>query len=371
GKSAVAQSLCQKLEAECCLTANFFFKRGHESRGNATRLFSTIAYQLAVILPQLNDIISQIVEKDPAIFEKSFSIQLQKLIVEPCRQIIPGRIAIIIVDGLDECRGEDVQQEILRCIGNSIQDPHLPVRFLISSRPEPHIRKMFKGPSLNTLRCSVNIEQSFEDVRRYLLHEFARIHRKHRTTMAAIPAPWPSSEVVEDLVKKSSGYFIYVSTVIKFIDDENFRPTDRLDIIMGVTEPDFGLPFGALDQLYTQILSEVPARPQLLSILALLGAKFHMSVEDIEHLLGLKTGDVRLMLRGLSSVIELPEPEANYDAVTAHHASFLDFLNDPARSGTFCVGGAHHRMVLARKFLEALSYKYEDPALNRVGAFAW
>ncbi|KAJ7089970.1 hypothetical protein C8R44DRAFT_648567, partial [Mycena epipterygia] len=166
GKSAVAQSLCQKLEAEYCLTANFFFKRGHESRGNATRLFATIAYQLAVILPQLNDTISQIVEKDPAIVEKSFSLQLQKLIVEPCRQITPGRTAIIIVDGLDECRGEDVQQEILRCIGNSIQNSHFPVRFLISSRPEPHIRKMFEGPSLNALHCPVNIEQSFKDVRR-------------------------------------------------------------------------------------------------------------------------------------------------------------------------------------------------------------
>ncbi|KAJ7089965.1 hypothetical protein C8R44DRAFT_720349, partial [Mycena epipterygia] len=232
GKSALAQSLCERLEAECCLTANFFFKRGHESRGNATRLFSTIAYQLAVILPQLNDTISQIVEKDPATVEKLFSMQLQKLIVEPCRQIIPGRTVIIIIDGLDECRGEDVQQEILRCIGNSIQNPHSPVRFLISSRPESHIRKMFKGPSLNALHCPVNIEQSFEDVRRYLLDEFARIHRQHRTTMAAIPTPWPSSEVVENLVKKSSGYFIYVSTVIKFIDDENFRPTDRLDIIM-------------------------------------------------------------------------------------------------------------------------------------------
>jgi hypothetical protein len=33
GKSAIAQSLCQKLEEEGHLRASFFFKRGHPSRG--------------------------------------------------------------------------------------------------------------------------------------------------------------------------------------------------------------------------------------------------------------------------------------------------------------------------------------------------
>ncbi|KAJ6504078.1 hypothetical protein C8R47DRAFT_1038323 [Mycena vitilis] len=47
GKSAIAQSLCQMLEAEGRLGASFFFKRGNAYRGSANKLFSTIAYQLA------------------------------------------------------------------------------------------------------------------------------------------------------------------------------------------------------------------------------------------------------------------------------------------------------------------------------------
>ncbi|KAJ7899395.1 hypothetical protein B0H13DRAFT_1481802, partial [Mycena leptocephala] len=39
GKSAIAQSLCLKLEAEGCLGGAFFFKRGHLSRGNGNKLF--------------------------------------------------------------------------------------------------------------------------------------------------------------------------------------------------------------------------------------------------------------------------------------------------------------------------------------------
>ncbi|KAJ7705766.1 hypothetical protein B0H14DRAFT_2277487, partial [Mycena olivaceomarginata] len=81
GKSAIAQSLCPKLEAEDRLIASFFFKREHASRGNATGLFAPIAYQLAA-LPELDSIISRNQINDPAVVNKSFSVQLEKLIIE-------------------------------------------------------------------------------------------------------------------------------------------------------------------------------------------------------------------------------------------------------------------------------------------------
>ncbi|KAJ7884798.1 hypothetical protein B0H14DRAFT_2339043, partial [Mycena olivaceomarginata] len=64
GESAIAQSFCQNLEAGDRLGASFFFKRGHPSRGSATKLFSTIAYQLALarnpdLQPDLKRVISQ------------------------------------------------------------------------------------------------------------------------------------------------------------------------------------------------------------------------------------------------------------------------------------------------------------------------
>ncbi|KAJ7238950.1 hypothetical protein C8J57DRAFT_1373310 [Mycena rebaudengoi] len=46
GKSAVAQTLCQDLQAEGRLGASFFFKRGDASRGDGMKLFPTIAYHL-------------------------------------------------------------------------------------------------------------------------------------------------------------------------------------------------------------------------------------------------------------------------------------------------------------------------------------
>jgi hypothetical protein len=209
----------------------------------------------------------------------------------------------------------------------------------------------------------LNVNQSSEDVRKYLLDEFARIHREHYATMVMIPEPWPSLKIIYDLVKKSSGYFIYASTVIKFIDDKNFRPTERLAIIMGMTEPRFGVPFAALDQLYTQILAQVHAQPQLLKILAVIAAKICLFADNMEQLLELEPGDVRLALHGLHSVINLQED----DEISTHHASFCDFLQDPARAGIFYIDGCQHQTDLSCHILKALSYKYDDTFLNRQG----
>jgi hypothetical protein len=219
---------------------------------------------------------------------------------------------------------------------------------------------------LNNIHCPLNVEQSFNDVRRYLLDEFSRIHRDHRATMARIPYPWPTPETIDNLVHKSSGYFIYASTVIKFIDDKNFRPTERLAIIIGITEPLSESPFASLDQLYIQILSQVAARPQLLRILTVIAARIDLSPVHIEQLLELEQGDLRLALRGLHSVISGLEKD-NSDGLNFHHASFHDFLQDPRRAGIFYVGGCSHRTDLSHHILKAFSYRYQDPSQNRCG----
>ncbi|KAJ7822895.1 hypothetical protein B0H14DRAFT_2827605 [Mycena olivaceomarginata] len=339
------------------LGGSFFFKRDHPSRGSAQKLFPTIAYQLALI-PQLQPIISQTIEKDPAIVDRSLSEQLQRLIIDPCRKGCLSEPVTVVIDGLDECEREAIQQEVLWLVGKMVAGrEHLRVLFFIASRPESHIREAFAEPVLTGLHRRLNIEESFLDVEKYLLDEFRRIHGAHRT-MATVPSPWPSSEIINDLVSKSSGYFIFASTVIKFIDDKRFRPTERLDIILGIKHNLSASPFDALDQLYHQILGLVPHefRPQLLGILAAIRSQFELRFCEIERLLDLQPGDVCLILRDLHSVIDIPHEE---DQLIAHHASFLDFLEDPSRSSQFYAGSPQCRTALTERILYALSSRHD------------
>ncbi|KAJ7802732.1 hypothetical protein B0H14DRAFT_3092176 [Mycena olivaceomarginata] len=147
------------LEAKGCLGASFFFKCGNASRGNGNKLFPTIAYQLALHLPQLRGAITQVVEKDPSIVDRSLSIQMEQLIIKPCQMHLSGRCepVPVIIDGLDEGTGPEVRQEILRSIGESLRDQGLNLRFLIASRPEAHIQEMFSD-SLSKIHLGFPID---------------------------------------------------------------------------------------------------------------------------------------------------------------------------------------------------------------------
>ncbi|KAJ7934426.1 hypothetical protein B0H13DRAFT_1591649, partial [Mycena leptocephala] len=151
--------------------------------------------------------------------------------------------------------------------------------------------------------------------------------------MSSIPTPWPSPEILAKLVEKSSGYFIYASMVIKFIDDKHFRPTEQLELIQNLVPSNSESPFDALNQLYTQILSRVPQRnrAKLCDILCVI-VNFRLCLAHIEQLLGLKPGDVQLILRCLHSVLDIPPDSSLHYVIHVHHASFLDFLRDPQRS---------------------------------------
>ncbi|KAJ7268469.1 hypothetical protein C8J57DRAFT_1067128, partial [Mycena rebaudengoi] len=275
GKSAIAQSFCEKLQLTDRLGGCFFFKCGHPSRGHNRKLAATIAYQLTLLKDishaHFKHVISDRIEEDPSILNRDFLRQLQELIIGPWRQMVTKAeeivSSVIVIDGLDECDDQAAQQDILTSISRSIYEGALPIRILIASRPEPHISEIFRRSPLKKLHCSFNTRQSFVDVKKYLLHEFTRIHAEHHETMVTVSSPWPLSEVIDMLVEKSSGYFVFVPTVIRFIDDKNFRPTERLAMIMGFIEPDFEFPFAGVDELYIQILSRVPRRPRVLQIL--------------------------------------------------------------------------------------------------------
>jgi hypothetical protein len=363
GKSAIMRTLSERLADAGCLGGSFFFKRGHTTRGNEQKLFATLSYQN---IRPLKGFISKIVEDSPDLVAKSMNMQFQKLVMDPCGSLDPSQPPIIVIDGLDECEGHQAQQEILRLIANTIHQRSTPLRFLIASRPEPHIREIFEAPFFEGLHHTCNVEQSKEDIQKYLRDEFARIHQEHHQTMTGVSSPWPSQKVIQYLVQKSSGYFIYASTVIKFVDDRNFRPTERLEALQSVSHLEF--PFSDLDQLYTQILSTVPAHYRLLPILrALEFFESQLCPGGIEQVLELKPGDVRLILRGLHSILHIPEPEnenESWEWISVHHASFRDFLNDQARSGKFYVGGLQHRVELGKSVLKAFSYTYGNPEIN-------
>ena len=384
GKTAIAQSLCKLCVAAKWLAGSFFFSRHATRQSNAEFLFPTISFGLSLAIPDVGKIINEVVANDPSIPTKALEIQLQKLILEPLQQVSEQskQPIVIIIDGLDECEGEDKQSNVLRLLGSVFQRPSVGgcdrICFIVTSRPEPWIHDEFTIEPLSSITRQIFLGQTPEandDIRTFFRLGFMEIHDspKHRLTMSNVAKPWPSYRVLDNLVYRASGQFIYPATVLRFVGDPNYRPTDRLDIIVSIPRISPSAltpkPLDALDQLYSQILSTSSDKQRTLDILSALIAMLGFSrlflewtpIVDLlriaEKLMGLQPGDGAQALRMIHSLVHIPERSLmsdiaddnlptpqdiqtfywDGDEIKFHHKSFIDYLLDPSRSMEYCV----------------------------------
>ena len=344
---AIAEYLCNPSESSQNFGGSFFFSRGKQGRDGGHFLFSTIAYQLALNVPGLRQHVDRIMELNPTLHSKSMNVQLQTLIVDAFRNLspLPQRSYLVIIDGLDECHDKATQQLILRLLCETITVHKLPLRFLIGSRPESHICSSFDQESLYTITRRVVLDETFnpgKDIRVFLQDGFAKICAEN-SILSHVEQPWPRKGIIDLLVQRSSGQFIHAVTVLRFVGADFCSPTEQLALVL---KPD-PTAFSDLDQLYTQILSVYPSRVNIVQALGIIIAFNRKNMpEVIEDILRMEEGGLKLMLRGLSSLMKDENDEKGARSnkgvipyVIPHfaHASFSDYLFDSSRSGPFYV----------------------------------
>ncbi|KAF9528326.1 hypothetical protein CPB83DRAFT_766970, partial [Crepidotus variabilis] len=242
GKTAITQTVYERFKAEELLVVQTSFCRSTGCT-DPKYLPLSIAYQLAVANSSLKAAIQAVVQADPAVIDASIDAQLQRLVLEPISENasqIP--MVYVILDGLDECGVEDQQIHIIQLIQSIVTEQHLPIRFLIASRPESWIQTTLSSPSAPSLP-TVFLNQDKEadsDIQLFYETEFKRIHNdpRHAHSMTSAPSPWPSTENIEWLVRWASGQFIYAKMVTRFVGEPGHSPIRRLEIVL---QPNSGL----------------------------------------------------------------------------------------------------------------------------------
>ncbi|KAJ7117192.1 hypothetical protein C8R43DRAFT_1037612 [Mycena crocata] len=340
GKSAIAQMFSGNCQHEGTLGASFFFRRRHQTRGTWHKLIPTIAYQLATAVPELLLPLQQVLARDRLIVGRALAVQFRRLLVEPFAEIsLPKNLPVIVIDGLDECEDHKVQQEILQLFITAIQAHQLPIRLMITSRPEPHIREVLQTSATVGICSSAEIsadQAAYEDIRKYLVDQFTRIRSQNAVRGIHLGRVWPAADELTHLVGKSSGIFVYATTVIRFVDDEYSHPQERLQSVLSL-DPQSTAP---LDDLYTKILSAVPPVPRNLLIVHVIWRGRWLAAEEIDDVLNFSQGTSRRTLRPLHSLFDVPPIATRFSLryrVGFLHKSFEDFLVDGRRSGPWCV----------------------------------
>ncbi|KAJ3501031.1 hypothetical protein NLJ89_g9526 [Agrocybe chaxingu] len=366
GKSAIARTLAELCEARGLLLASFFFFRSDPGRNTTKSLIASIAYCIALTIPPSRALIESAVETNPLIFQYSLDLQFMKLVIEPLRQLMDSNVfsqipfpVLIIIDGLDECLAPRQQSNILATLTRCAYRSGLPFKLLVASRPEQGINFSFEKVRPRSMITSLELDNDYytrEDIKTFLHDKFYEITQSH-PFRSLLPPSWPSWSQLQALVDKSSGQFIYISLVIRYLDSPFHLPSDRLGAVLQLRPLEKDLPFTELDVLYTHILSGVADLPTVLQIL---GMKFALQfypgpdtgcgdIEMVETIMGLRAGDVSILLSGLSSLLKCQDAY-----IVIHHSSFLDFLQNERRSRRFYIDIREVHTKIARCVLQSL-----------------
>ncbi|CAA7269437.1 unnamed protein product [Cyclocybe aegerita] len=356
GKTAIARKIAEICEAHGLLLASFLFFRPDSRRNTIKPLVANIAYCASRVVPGVRPAIEAIIDTDPHIFSSSLETQLRKLVFEPLRLLYErGQFPppLIVIDGLDECLDQDSQDNVIQVLSSSMPKYQLPLKFLIVSRPETHIKFSIKVSGQKTRISHLELNDDFcpdDDIRLFLTEKFEEIRTCHPLAPRN-SSVWPSEEQMDTLVCKASGQFIYASLLVRFVNFARDSPTRSLDIVLELRPPVHrDLPFAELDALYAFILSGAgPGIDQILKILGVhialgvdrdrLGKNNIREIRVIEAVLGLEPGDVRVALIGLSSLLDVRYSRLLHGdyQIVFHHSSLQDFLFNRLRAKDYYI----------------------------------
>ena len=369
GKSTIAQTFSGMVAESGTLGASFFCSRDYLDRKELKNIFPTLAYQLACRFPAFRNQIIRVIKQDPSVARNSLVSQLKDLIVGPISST--NISCVIVVDALDECIDDQPASALLSVLGRYVKD--LPsVKFFITGRPEPLIRTGFRLPLLEPitqifLLHEVELSDVNEDIRLYLQAKLTAIAK--RRSEFDVSHPWPCDQDLTTLTKKSSGLFIFASTLARFIGSEHHEPDERLHLI--ITQSDSTVHEGGagIDPLYTHVLEhafsgikETAVFTNLRRVLGTVVLAFNpLSREQIAKILDISTRLITTNLRHLHSVLLIPNEDSK--EIRIFHKSFPDFLQDPNRccDPKFLIDASTHHGDMALGCLELLKKLKPNP----------
>ena len=341
GKSAIAHTFAEMSFADGKLGASFFCSRSSEDKSNLRSILPTLAFQLAHRYPPFRKELLQVLKASHDVGQESLCSQMEKLIVCPFKAMRAP--TLIIIDALDECRDDEPASAILSVLSRYL-DVIPNVKFFITGRPEPRIHSGFRLKSLRPITEVLKLHEVDQylvdgDIRLFLKTRLTEIARARRD--CTFTQDWPKSSDIDILCTKSAGFFIYASTVVKFVASKNRLPAKRLDLIVSSPQNTVGEGKG-VDPLYIQVLEEAfddveeddADKDEIYSsfrtvVGAVLLVFNPLSVRALSELLKLST--IPTTLHSLHSLLLVPGPEKIEEPIRVFHKSFPDFLTDRKR----------------------------------------
>ncbi|CAE6410678.1 unnamed protein product, partial [Rhizoctonia solani] len=366
GKTTIAYSICSKLDEMSKLGASFFCSRSIPECRQVKNIIPTIAYQLARYSLSFQYVLAKTLESNPDTPSKALNIQYEKLIVEPLMLIqnsLPADF-IVVIDALDECEEKSSLGQILDLLLTSSRD--LPIRFLVSSRPEKEICRQMEG-QVDQPRSSGLVLHDIEshavrlDIEAYMRHELRGV--------PLTDTQWSC------IIERCGVLFIYAATICRFIRQGfELKTLDEAvaTIVNSASSPMEPGDEKIIDELYTTILEAALVRSEISQaskrktrdlLETVICARKPLELGTLGSLIGLERSEqVEALLQPLRSVLKIT---GSTRLVTTLHASFPDYMLTAVRSNAFYCKQDIRHAAMAQACLHMIGAI--DPKFNICG----
>jgi hypothetical protein len=364
GKSTIARTVAESFASRGQLGASFFFKKGEGERGNASRFFTTIATDLVACEPGMLSGIRKTLDEDSTISHRALRDQFEKLILQPLLGIKQARsrtlARVVVIDALDECEREEDIRAILQLLAKTKDVQPVPLRIVVTSRPELHIRLGFQAMPNSTYQDlvlhEVPIRTIEHDIRLFLEHELGVIRTERK-----LASDWPATHQILTLVELAVPLFIYAATVCRYVNTKGRDPKKYLNKVL-----EYGRStFSQLDRTYLPVLEQLLVEQEedeketwLRAFREVVGSivvlQSPLSTASLTRLLRVPRDEIKCQLDFLHSVLSVPNSEDI--PIRLLHLSFREFLIDPQKQGKslFWVDEKSTHQKLASRCLELM-----------------
>jgi hypothetical protein len=328
------------------LGGNFLCSRQFEETREGTRIIPTIAYQLARKCKSYAGALHNAQNFDAV--HHDVPTQLRDLLIGPWQSTRNPQLPpyLIVIDALDEIKdggGSAFLQELLTVID---EFDLRGFKFLVTSRPDPEVVTLcesFTSEAVCWLQ-DVPIEEAESDIRTYL--------------KAKLPKLAGVLELAE-LVRQADGLFIYAATAVKYLTPHRSITAREQTKMLKHLVSKSHKPASAndatilIDALYRQIMVDAFSKfkdefltCRLRILYTFLCTAERTSTSIAAALVAEGDEDVAMaIVEELHAVLY-----TQGDRVFWYHASFPDFIFDPARSNFdnlafWCNEPAHHNLL--------------------------
>lgn len=308
GKTAIASYLCHKRPE---VKALHLCRFKHDDKSDPRRCVMSLAYQLSTQFQNYQKRLTELNLEEE--IKKSATTIFDNLVVQPLttQTHIPSSISLIVIDALDEA-SKNGKNELAEFIAKEFLQTPPWLRLIITSRQEPEVMQPLQG--LAPYHLNTDLPENVEDIRNYLKNNIRPFldDKAHE------------DDIIETLVRKSEGIFLYAEQVISDLKAGQFSLSRREEFPQGLG--------GKFLIFFKRTFSDTDAyrenyRPLLEMIIA---AKGPLPIDLSQTALKWNDYTCNEALARIGSIF--PQEKQH---IQPFHRAIVDWLTNPDKSGPY------------------------------------